>query len=62
MELLVQGLLYKEIGVPLNICANTAKKHVLHICTKLHVNSRLQASQLAYGKGYFKPLGRASRW
>ncbi len=51
LQLLVQGLLYKEIGAQLNISANTAKKHVMNIYTKLHVNSRAQALHLAYEKG-----------
>lgn len=51
LELLVQGLSYKEIGVHLKISANTAKKHVINIYEKLHVNSRAQALHLAYEKG-----------
>ena len=51
LHLLVQGLLYKEIGVNLNISPNTAKKHVVNIYHKLHVNSRAQALHLAYEKG-----------
>ncbi len=51
LALLVQGLLYKEIGTRLNISTNTAKKHVMNIYYKLHVNSRAQAMNLAYEKG-----------
>ncbi|MBX2934756.1 MAG: response regulator transcription factor [Ferruginibacter sp.] len=51
LELLVQGLSYKEIGGHLNISTNTAKKHVINIYEKLHVNSRAQALHLAYEKG-----------
>ncbi|MEP7163259.1 MAG: response regulator transcription factor [Ferruginibacter sp.] len=51
LQLLVQGLLYKEIGDRLNISVNTAKKHVINIYNKLHVNSRAQALHLAYEKG-----------
>lgn len=51
LVLLVQGLLYKEIGAELEISANTAKKHVMNIFHKLHVNSRAQAMNLAYEKG-----------
>ncbi|MEO5890699.1 MAG: response regulator transcription factor [Ferruginibacter sp.] len=51
LQLLVQGLLYKEIGASLGISANTAKKHVINIYNKLHVNSRAQAMHLAYEKG-----------
>jgi DNA-binding NarL/FixJ family response regulator len=51
LKLLVQGLLYKEIGSKLEISPNTAKKHVLNIYAKLHVNSKAQALALAYEKG-----------
>ena len=51
LKLLVQGLLYKEIGSKLDISPNTAKKHVLNIYSKLHVNSKAQALALAYEKG-----------
>lgn len=51
LQLLVQGLLYKEIGATLGISSNTAKKHVINIYNKLHVNSRAQAMHLAYEKG-----------
>ncbi len=50
LKLLVQGLLYKEIGSKLDISPNTAKKHVLNIYSKLHVNSKAQALALAYEK------------
>lgn len=52
LQLLVQGLLYKEIGAKLDISANTAKKHVMNIYQKLHINSRAQAMHLAYEKGW----------
>ncbi|RYF86581.1 MAG: response regulator transcription factor [Chitinophagaceae bacterium] len=51
LQLLVKGLLYKEIGAQLGISPNTAKKHVMNIYQKLHVNSRAQALHLAYEKG-----------
>jgi DNA-binding NarL/FixJ family response regulator len=51
LQLLVQGFLYKEIGAKLDISANTAKKHVMNIYQKLHINSRAQAMHLAYEKG-----------
>ncbi len=51
LKLLVRGMLYKEIGAHLTISPNTAKKHVMNIYQKLHVNSRAQALHLAYGKG-----------
>ncbi|MCB0284896.1 MAG: response regulator transcription factor [Calditrichaeota bacterium] len=51
LQLLVQGLSYKEIGNNLDISPNTAKKHVINVYNKLHVNSRAQALHLAYEKG-----------
>ncbi len=49
--LLVDGLLYKQIADQLNISANTAKKHVMNIYSKLHVNTRTQAMHIAQEKG-----------
>ena len=51
LQLLIEGLLYKEIGAKLDISPNTVKKHVINIYNKLHVNSRAQALHLAYEKG-----------
>ncbi|MBL0268078.1 MAG: response regulator transcription factor [Chitinophagaceae bacterium] len=51
LKLLVQGMQYKEIGHQLDISPNTAKKHVLNIYSKLHVNNKTQALALAYEKG-----------
>lgn len=51
LKLLAKGLGYKEIGVQLSISVNTAKKHVINVYQKLHVNSRAHALKLAYEKG-----------
>jgi DNA-binding NarL/FixJ family response regulator len=51
LKLLAKGLGYKEIGSQLNISVNTAKKHVINVYQKLHVNSRAHALKLAYEKG-----------
>ena len=51
LKLLVHGIQYKEIGNQLQISPNTAKKHVLNIYAKLHVNSKAQALAFAYEKG-----------
>jgi DNA-binding NarL/FixJ family response regulator len=51
LKLLINGLSYKEIGAAVGISPNTAKKHVIHIYQKLHVNSRAQALHLAYERG-----------
>lgn len=52
LKLLVDGLGYKEIGAALFISPHTAKKHVIHIYQKLHINSKAQAIKLAYEKGF----------
>jgi DNA-binding CsgD family transcriptional regulator len=51
LKLLVQGLLYKQIAAALDISVNTAKKHVLNIYAKLHVNTKGQALALVFEKG-----------
>ena len=51
LQLLSQGLEYKEIAVKINISPNTVKKHSINIYQKLHVNSKAQALRIAYTKG-----------
>ncbi len=51
LQLLSQGLEYKEIGVKIFISPNTVKKHCISIYQKLHVNSKAQALRIAYTKG-----------
>ncbi len=51
LQLLSQGLEYKEIGAKLFISPNTVKKHCINIYQKLHVNSKAQALRIAYTKG-----------
>jgi DNA-binding NarL/FixJ family response regulator len=51
LQLLSQGLEYKEIGNKIFISPNTVKKHCIHIYQKLHVNSKAQALRIAYTKG-----------
>jgi DNA-binding NarL/FixJ family response regulator len=51
LQLLSQGLEYKEIGLQIFISSNTVKKHCISIYQKLHVNSRAQALRIAYTKG-----------
>lgn len=50
LQLLSQGLEYKEIGLKIFISPNTVKKHCISIYQKLHVNSRAQALKIAYTK------------
>jgi DNA-binding NarL/FixJ family response regulator len=51
LQLLSQGLDYKEIGSKIFISPNTVKKHTINIYQKLHVNSKAQALRIAYTKG-----------
>lgn len=51
LQLLSQGLEYKEIGSKIFISPNTVKKHCINIYNKLHVNSKAQALRIAYTKG-----------
>lgn len=50
LQLLSEGLEYKEIGTRLFISPNTVKKHCINIYSKLHVNSKAQALRIAYRK------------
>ena len=43
LELLAEGLIYKEIGDKLNIGTETVRTYVKNICQKMHVRSRLEA-------------------
>ncbi len=51
LQLLSQGLDYKEIASKINISPNTVKKHTINVYHKLHVNSKAQALRIAYTKG-----------
>ncbi|WP_431214398.1 LuxR C-terminal-related transcriptional regulator [Puia sp. P3] len=50
LELLAQGMLYKEIAGKLFISQETVRKHVYHIYEKLHVNNRVEAINKFYGR------------
>ncbi len=51
LQLLSEGLDYKEIASRIFISPNTVKKHTINIYQKLHVNSKAQALRIAYTKG-----------
>ncbi len=51
LQLLCEGLEYKEIGAKIFISPNTVKKHCISIYQKLHVNSKAQALRIAYTRG-----------
>lgn len=50
LQLLSNGLLYKEISDQLNISINTVKQHIHHIYEKLHVQNRTEALNKVFGK------------
>jgi DNA-binding NarL/FixJ family response regulator len=43
LDLLVKGLVLKEVGEQLGIGLETVRTHVNHIYLKLHVRSRIEA-------------------
>ena len=51
LQLLSEGLEYKEIGSRIFISPNTVKKHCISIYQKLHVSGKAQALRIAYTKG-----------
>ena len=48
LQLLVDGLDYKQIGTKLFISPSTVRTHIANIYEKLHVNSKAQAIKIAY--------------
>lgn len=52
LQMLSQGLDYKEIASRISISPHTVKKHTINIYHKLHVNSKAQALRIAYTKGW----------
>src|SRR5687767_11398939 len=50
LQLLADGLLYKEIADRLHIGHGTVRQHIHHIYEKLHVQNRTEALNKAFGK------------
>lgn len=50
LELLAEGLLYKEIGDRLGIAIGTIKQHIHRIYEKLHVQNRTEAVNRYFGR------------
>ncbi len=50
LEMLSNGLLYKEISEKLLIATETVRKHVYHIYEKLHVTNRVEAVNKYFGR------------
>jgi DNA-binding NarL/FixJ family response regulator len=53
LELLVEGLEYKEIAERLFLSSHTVRTHIYNIYKKLHVSSKSQAVSLALKKNWF---------
>lgn len=49
LNLLSEGLLYKEIADRKNVSIDTVKKHIGHIYRKLHVNNKVEAINILKG-------------
>jgi DNA-binding NarL/FixJ family response regulator len=50
LQLLADGLLYKEIAERLNIVHGTVRQHIHHIYEKLHVHNRTEAVNKYFGR------------
>lgn len=50
LDMLAQGLLYKEIADKKTVSIDTVKKHIGHIYRKLHVSNKIEAINLLRGK------------
>jgi DNA-binding NarL/FixJ family response regulator len=50
LELLAEGLLYKEIGERLGITVGTIKQHIHRMYEKLHVQNRTEAVNRYFGR------------
>ncbi len=50
LQLLADGLLYKEIAERLNIVHGTVRQHIHNIYEKLHVQNLTEAINKAFGK------------
>lgn len=51
LQLLVDGLEYKEIAQQLGISPHTVRNHITRIYKKLHVSSRAQVQKIMHGTG-----------
>jgi DNA-binding NarL/FixJ family response regulator len=50
LEMLANGLVYKEITDKLHISSETVRKHVYNVYSKLHVSNRMEAVNKYYGR------------
>ena len=58
LELVMEGLSNRDIGVRLSITESTVKRHLHNILEKLHLDNRVQAAAYAVKKGWLRqPAG-----
>ena len=50
LQMLSKGLMYKEIAESMDISAETVRKHVYHVYEKLHVENRVEAVNIYFGR------------
>ncbi len=50
LQMLSKGLMYKEIAESMAISAETVRKHVYHVYEKLHVENRVEAVNIYFGR------------
>lgn len=50
LQLLANGMLYKEIAYHLEISQETVRKHVYHVYEKLHVKNHVEAANKFFGR------------
>ena len=53
LQYLVNGWDAKKIAATINLSVLTVRKHIANIYTKLHINSKAQAINLAHKEGWF---------
>ena len=52
LQLLSRGLLCKEVADRLKLSTQTIRNHCSNIYEKLHVNTKLEAMNIVFGKKY----------
>ncbi len=50
LEMLANGMVYKEIAEKINISSETVRKHVYNVYNKLHVGNRVEAVNKYFGR------------
>jgi DNA-binding NarL/FixJ family response regulator len=53
LQYVVNGWDSKKIAATVNLSVLTVRKHIANIYTKLHINSKAQAINMAHKEGWF---------